>query len=873
MANTKVTTRVIADDAITSDKLASGLTLGGDTTLSGHVSLADGKVLRLGGSNDLQFFHDGTNSNSHIQNQTGALITTTATFVVNNAANTENMITAAQDGAVTLFHNHQAKLATASGGVTITGTATATTFAGELSGTITAATTGATQSASDNSTKVATTAYVTTAISNLIDNAPTALNTLNELAAALGDDANFSTTVTNSIATKMPIAGGTFTGSVTIGGSSSEDRSLIFALDGRASAFTGQNNSHIFSGQGGSGDFLAGALYLQSRSATAGREIGFITGTTPTKKLVLKADGQLLLGLTSSDVGFSTNAFELANNIRFRSGNFGIKANDGSYEHHLVRSVSGNNVYLANDKIQVGAATGFVNITGGTSTGLAVSGPIKTGGSGNYILFDYDGDFTGSNYYSIAETSSDKLRIARNFSSTDCIELDSSGNVAIQGGTLGVAGTITGTTLVSNDGNINGAPISAFKRTDQVASTADSGVWRSTSSYAYDATNGVRYYWVKVFTMPASNVRGVLEYQTKTDENYPQYSQGTIAFSSFNGGTSFSVQHDQSTVEGVNVTCRLDTSRALWLQFSAAWASNSRWRIFQFGTAVTEETSWTVGSNKIDPATTSVPPNSSGDIDPGKNIRATSSSVTGAIPSYTLYRKGNVQADKAIVDTDLTFNGVSPMQFNNSGSGTYNKTVVYHGQNNTANNVFSGLTVEMARLTDSSSAVTRNFTISDRGAVKRYSFSQFGLSFNETTAAAANSLDDYEEGAWTPVLHSSGGAVSASYSYRSAYYIKIGNQVFVRWGFRLSSRSGGGGTAEVTGLPFTSKNYGGYQQPAAFVNAQGLTTDPDGPVLFYLVDLNTKLQGRLMNNADTALPISYFQGGSWCIGNLTYDVS
>ena len=72
-----------------------------------------------------------------------------------------------------------------------------------------------TQSASDNTTKVATTAYVTTALANLADSAPSTLNTLNELAAALGDDANFSTTVTNSIATKLPLAGGTLTGNLT----------------------------------------------------------------------------------------------------------------------------------------------------------------------------------------------------------------------------------------------------------------------------------------------------------------------------------------------------------------------------------------------------------------------------------------------------------------------------------------------------------------------------------------------------------------------------------------------------------------------------------------------------------------------------------
>jgi hypothetical protein len=72
-----------------------------------------------------------------------------------------------------------------------------------------------TQSASDNSTKVATTAYADAAIAALVDSSPAALNTLNELAAALGDDANYATTTTTAIGTKMPLAGGAFTGAVT----------------------------------------------------------------------------------------------------------------------------------------------------------------------------------------------------------------------------------------------------------------------------------------------------------------------------------------------------------------------------------------------------------------------------------------------------------------------------------------------------------------------------------------------------------------------------------------------------------------------------------------------------------------------------------
>ena len=75
------------------------------------------------------------------------------------------------------------------------------------SGAILNGVTATTQSASDNSTKIATTAYTDTAISNLVDSSPSALNTLNELAAALGDDANFSTTITNSLATKLATNG------------------------------------------------------------------------------------------------------------------------------------------------------------------------------------------------------------------------------------------------------------------------------------------------------------------------------------------------------------------------------------------------------------------------------------------------------------------------------------------------------------------------------------------------------------------------------------------------------------------------------------------------------------------------------------------
>jgi hypothetical protein len=63
----------------------------------------------------------------------------------------------------------------------------------------------------------ATKLYVDTQVSSLVDSAPGTLDTLNELAAALGDDPNFATTITNSLAAKLSLTGGTMSGAIAMG--------------------------------------------------------------------------------------------------------------------------------------------------------------------------------------------------------------------------------------------------------------------------------------------------------------------------------------------------------------------------------------------------------------------------------------------------------------------------------------------------------------------------------------------------------------------------------------------------------------------------------------------------------------------------------
>ena len=58
--------------------------------------------------------------------------------------------------------------------------------------------------------------YVDTSVSNLVDSAPDLLNTLNEISAAIGDDANFASSVQTQINAKSPLASPTFSGTVTV---------------------------------------------------------------------------------------------------------------------------------------------------------------------------------------------------------------------------------------------------------------------------------------------------------------------------------------------------------------------------------------------------------------------------------------------------------------------------------------------------------------------------------------------------------------------------------------------------------------------------------------------------------------------------------
>jgi len=83
---------------------------------------------------------------------------------------------------------------------------------------------------------------------------------------------------------------------------------------------------------------------------------------------------------------------------------------------------------------------------------------------------------------------------------------------------------------------------------------------------------------------------------------------------------------------------------------------------------------------------------------------------------------------------------------------------------------------------------------------------------------AANYLDDYEEGTWTPVFEATTTnftSVTYNGAQHKGYYVKVGNIVHITMFTRIDAFSGGSGNVQITGLPFTVGSTGSSGTGAA----------------------------------------------------------
>ena len=81
-----------------------------------------------------------------------------------------------------------------------------------------------------------------------------------------------------------------------------------------------------------------------------------------------------------------------------------------------------------------------------------------------------------------------------------------------------------------------------------------------------------------------------------------------------------------------------------------------------------------------------------------------------------------------------------------------------------------------------------------------------GIKFPATQVDSAdvNTLDDYEEGTWTPDVHFGGNKVGVTYTDRAGFYTKIGNAVTITGWFYFSNKGSSSGDATIRGIPFSA---------------------------------------------------------------------
>ena len=258
----------------------------------------------------------------------------------------------------------------------------------------------------------ATESYVTTAISNVIDSAPSALDTLNELAAALNDDSNFSTTVTNlinanethidNVATLSGLAKdstslGTFSGSTI-----SDNQTIKAAIQELETAVEAAGSATSLAA------VVTDASDLQTLTGIAdgNSDLGTFSGSTIADNTTIKAALQALetaleAGDSLADLGVTSTAAELniLDGVTATTAELnildGVTATatelnllDGvtatTAELNYVDGVTSNVQTQLNGKVATGANVN--TLVGSTSAGTVPT----SGGADNYLFLVID---------------------------------------------------------------------------------------------------------------------------------------------------------------------------------------------------------------------------------------------------------------------------------------------------------------------------------------------------------------------------------------------------------------------------------------------------------------------------------------------------
>jgi hypothetical protein len=786
--------------------LAQGNTTGGtDLAVStgDDITFADSSKAIFGAGSDLQIYHNG--SNSYIEDAgTGSLIirASTATLFQGKTAG-ESQLTLAENGAVTAYYDNAAKLATSATGIDVTGSVTATTATGSASPTPTKITIATSTSASDWST---TAPWGRLAFYSADTSAGGAKEevTLDVVAAqAAGGVSDFTINTYNSGAKeRLRIS---YDGDVSFYEDTGTTPKFVWSATNERLTLTGSDyqfgiqqgaNQPWYTRAVSDGTFrlhINGTGDIITASAT-GIDV---TGTVTADGLTVEGSSTGTLSVVNF-LNTDTSANATANRL-----GLGISNSAGTNYTYIEAKETGVDAY-AEMNFYTGSTTrkrltlgtdgdiSFYEDTGTTPKFFWDASEERLGigtSSPDYLLEveKANGDHT-STAISVTNSQLGGYGSTLNFIST---RTDTSAHVVAA--RLRAAGNDSWNSDASTDSNLYFATVSANTLDDRMTILHNGNVGIGTDS---PAIGGGRTYNVALTidggVSGGAEDTGALEVGGSTSVN--DRLVGSISyFNRDNSGADATTRRQVAIIEAKSVTSDSnagDDSGAN-LTFSTKSEGGSvaeRMRILADGSVVQGNTVSLVASNynnqagaawhepdgHYEIATTS-------DVAPlqiGKN-NATDGSL------LVFRKQSDVVGSIGSISGVVSYINLDPRSGGTGIAGTNTDSIIPV----TGTGAVADGTKDLGLTT----ARWRNLYLSG------------GVVFGATGGAVTSkTLDDYEEGTWTPTITNSTG----SYTTQVGRYTKIGNLVYVNCNVNTAFTNTGTTSQDIGGLPFTSENVG-----------------------------------------------------------------
>ena len=636
--------------------------------------------------------------------------------------------------------------------------------------------TAPTQTGTDDSTKLATTQFVQARITDIIGNAGSTLDTLGELSASLSEDSGALSTLTTTVGTKLAKASNlsdlqnaaTARGNLGVDASGA-DNSTDVTLAGSYNYLTIADQAITL----GQVDASADISNLTTSNVTEGTNLYYTDAKVKTKlntETVVSSSAQITNG--SSLVSSSIQVFS--------GGDI-----SGSVDNLTVQKVQG--VALTSAE-----ATQISNI--GSET-ISSTQWEYLGASDQNVKTNSDVTFntiTGSGIEITGVTNYNGLTIKAGGASRPGINFE---NVT-QGQLGGIFGTEGNSLGLSTQGGIE----YVIRNANGASGDHLFNSYNTTILKLDGATNASTFGGELIISASQA------EFAT-TIRNVHDSSEGLLVQST-----------DNDT--GLHLL-KLQSSNGTLLEDSASWADRftvSKAGVSTFtpsgGSVVIDSQGHITSTQALNAATAGgrfIGSSNRGVLGDIRIEQTTLDEDGGYIRFMTSPEDSTTPTEKMRIDEDglTTFSGPG-LKLNRTGGEAYlffqkegtDRGSIYGGANQSGLRLYGSTGSPILTLTDTAVESRENITLAEG---KGITFGSVNTPVQSNGTGTGNTLDDYEEGTWTPALGRGGTAPTLTYNYQRGTYTKIGRQVTLMWDISATITNSGtaGQIVLIQGLPFT----------------------------------------------------------------------